>query len=143
MFQCIWCQKEFEDAAKTRDHLKPRSLGGQGGTDNIRLACAPCNNERGILPSHHGNYKYIKSKIKKWRLRHPEAPDMFRWLSKMIRRYNLRSASIKKVLEKWVAIENERLGVSPSAKIPFVWKISCAVPSTPELSTCSQSVMSG
>lgn len=149
MFRCFWCQNEFPLEQKTRDHLIPKSCGGGGcQKDNIRDSCGKCNNERGILPGHHGNYRYILRKLSIWQENHPDAKTLYKWLQRVVSRYNNRSGEIQKLLEKWVALETERLGRSPSADIPFVWVIRwspspCVVQSTPVRSTPPRTVICG
>lgn len=141
--------------------MRPKALGGGPGKRNIRFACHACNNERGVLTSHHCYYKFIEDKVKRWKQQHPDAVTLFRWLARVIRRYNKRSIAVKPLYEKWVALELERLGESPSSKIKVVWEIplenfsacftqpeqlefnSCVVQSTPELSIRQPMVMSG
>ncbi len=40
-------RKKFPDDMATREHLKPRSIGGIHSQANIRVACNACNNGRG------------------------------------------------------------------------------------------------
>jgi len=44
---CYWCKKwiSFEEA--TIEHVQPRSLGGKNNKKNLKLACRPCNGNRG------------------------------------------------------------------------------------------------
>lgn len=34
----------------TRDHIRPKAHGGSDDPGNLRLACGPCNNQRGCGP---------------------------------------------------------------------------------------------
>ncbi len=45
--RCWWCRQTFALENMTRDHLIPRSKGGDPDWPNIVLACAPCNERRG------------------------------------------------------------------------------------------------
>jgi 5-methylcytosine-specific restriction endonuclease McrA len=44
---CCYCKRVFLIDELTIEHLVPLSLGGTNNTDNIALACAPCNHKRG------------------------------------------------------------------------------------------------
>jgi len=44
---CAICGQLFAPASMTRDHIIPRSKGGDW--DNIQLACAPCNERKGDM----------------------------------------------------------------------------------------------
>lgn len=44
---CCYCTKAFLVEYLTIEHIMPRSLGGTNDSENIALACAPCNQERG------------------------------------------------------------------------------------------------
>lgn len=44
---CWWCNTKLTLKTATVDHLIPLSRGGSNGTDNLVLACAPCNKARG------------------------------------------------------------------------------------------------
>jgi 5-methylcytosine-specific restriction endonuclease McrA len=44
---CYWCRQDFPPSQLTLDHFKPRSRGGLNAVENLRLACFPCNNQRG------------------------------------------------------------------------------------------------
>jgi len=53
-WRCCWCgHKMCEEPGRrdsvTREHVTPRSLGGNDGYGNIAAACARCNRKRGIL----------------------------------------------------------------------------------------------
>lgn len=45
--QCWWCQRALPAKKLTLDHLLPQSKGGSHSLENLRLACVPCNSERG------------------------------------------------------------------------------------------------
>jgi hypothetical protein len=115
-FVCLWCQKEFPWEERTKEHLVPQSIGGKTNVENIKFACRCCNNERGRLTSHYGNYRYLMNKIRK-------RPNINHRLQKWIRRYNTRAIKIKELFDYWVRLEINRLGYAPSLKIPFVWEI--------------------
>lgn len=122
MFHCIWCQKEFPDTEKTRDHLIPKCRGGGNGT-NLRDSCGPCNVDRGKLPDFYCSGKQIKRLIKNWCIRHPEETKLPPYMITTINRYNRRATKMKLLLLYWEQLEINRLGKSPSAKIPYLWEM--------------------
>jgi 5-methylcytosine-specific restriction endonuclease McrA len=44
---CFYCKKVFLVDQLTIEHLLPLTLGGTNVDNNIALACAPCNHEKG------------------------------------------------------------------------------------------------
>lgn len=46
-FKCCYCPKKLTLKTMTVEHIEPRSLGGSDEEDNLDIACAPCNEERG------------------------------------------------------------------------------------------------
>ncbi len=51
---CYWCGEELTIETATVDHLIPLGKGGSNGTDNLRLACDSCNQDRqDDLPHQH------------------------------------------------------------------------------------------
>lgn len=44
---CMYCGQRFERALLTRDHIHPRSRGGQDIWTNVVAACKPCNQRKG------------------------------------------------------------------------------------------------
>lgn len=44
---CYYCQEVFFVDELTIEHIQPLSLGGTNDKENIALACAPCNQQRG------------------------------------------------------------------------------------------------
>ena len=44
---CYYCNKAFLIDDLTIEHIKPLSFGGTSDIDNIELACAPCNRQKG------------------------------------------------------------------------------------------------
>jgi 5-methylcytosine-specific restriction endonuclease McrA len=44
---CLYCANNFTDSDLTRDHLVPRSRGGQDAWDNVVAACRRCNHHKG------------------------------------------------------------------------------------------------
>jgi 5-methylcytosine-specific restriction endonuclease McrA len=44
---CCHCCTHFTKGKLTLDHIVPRSQGGKYVLDNVALACADCNEERG------------------------------------------------------------------------------------------------
>ena len=62
MHPCCYCKKVFLVSNLTVEHIIPLSFGGSNHRENIDLACAPCNQQRGreswflkrqILQSHY------------------------------------------------------------------------------------------
>lgn len=45
--RCCWCKTRLTLTTATLEHLKPLSKGGTNEMWNLRLACDPCNQERG------------------------------------------------------------------------------------------------
>lgn len=45
---CVYCGAEFHWMALTKDHVLPKSRGGQHG-NNLAPACRPCNAAKGRL----------------------------------------------------------------------------------------------
>lgn len=48
--QCHYCEILLDDENRTIDHVVPASENGGNGSDNLVLACEPCNNARGNMP---------------------------------------------------------------------------------------------
>lgn len=44
---CWWCEKHLPANELTLDHLRPKSKGGSNSLENLRLACRPCNLNKG------------------------------------------------------------------------------------------------
>lgn len=44
---CYYCKKVFMIKNLTIEHITPLSFGGSNEDNNITVACAPCNQERG------------------------------------------------------------------------------------------------
>lgn len=51
-FTCAYCGKRFARHDLTRDHIKPRSAGGEDVWMNCVAACFRCNNAKGSTPVH-------------------------------------------------------------------------------------------
>lgn len=47
--RCWICGRRLTMITATLDHVIPRSKGGTNALRNLRLACSPCNSERGNL----------------------------------------------------------------------------------------------
>lgn len=45
--RCYWCKCAIDESSATIDHLVPLSRGGSNASDNLVLACKPCNQRRG------------------------------------------------------------------------------------------------
>ena len=50
-YTCQYCQEKFHGDDLTKDHVKPRSLGGKPNWENIVSCCSPCNHRRGNAES--------------------------------------------------------------------------------------------
>lgn len=44
---CVFCKRDLAWKEITLDHIKPLSMGGGSGLDNLQIACGPCNNAKG------------------------------------------------------------------------------------------------
>ena len=44
---CLYCAGHFQDTELTRDHVQPRSRGGEDTWDNVVAACKRCNHQKG------------------------------------------------------------------------------------------------
>ena len=44
---CCWCGKKLDEATATLEHIIPHARGGGHETENLTLACEPCNSARG------------------------------------------------------------------------------------------------
>ncbi len=44
---CLYCGRDFQRAALTRDHVQPVSKGGQDTWENVVSACLHCNSRKG------------------------------------------------------------------------------------------------
>lgn len=44
---CAYCGEEFPNAKLSRDHVVPRSMGGQDKWENVVTACKSCNHRKG------------------------------------------------------------------------------------------------
>jgi 5-methylcytosine-specific restriction endonuclease McrA len=49
-FKCCYCSKKLTLKTMTVEHIEPRSFGGSDDEDNLDIACAQCNEERGNKP---------------------------------------------------------------------------------------------
>jgi 5-methylcytosine-specific restriction endonuclease McrA len=45
-FRCGYCGKKFPQRQLTRDHVVPKSKGGQTTPENLAASCKPCNNRK-------------------------------------------------------------------------------------------------
>lgn len=75
---CYWCGRRVRYGMgshnlpnqATREHLKPRSLGGRNGKDNIVVACRQCNTDRGReetwIPHHEQLNREIRPDLVQW-----------------------------------------------------------------------------
>lgn len=48
MSHCFWCRKRLWKSQKTKEHIRPKAIGGGKGFP-VYIACSPCNNERGVV----------------------------------------------------------------------------------------------
>ncbi len=49
---CLYCAGSYSDAELTRDHVVPRSRGGEDRWDNVVAACRRCNHHKGSRSPH-------------------------------------------------------------------------------------------
>lgn len=49
---CLYCGRVFAPTLLTRDHVVPRSRGGEDGWDNVVAACKRCNHHKGSRLPH-------------------------------------------------------------------------------------------
>lgn len=47
MKECRWCKAPLDEKTATVDHVIPLSRGGLNNSNNLVLACEPCNRRRG------------------------------------------------------------------------------------------------
>ncbi len=45
--RCYYCGTELSPEEMTTDHAKPKSKGGSGHVENLRVACHECNGLKG------------------------------------------------------------------------------------------------
>jgi hypothetical protein len=89
---------------RTKEHLVPKCL-KKRVLNNIKYACGPCNNERGIIPNFYlGQLKIIKKMESLF--------DFPEKLEKEIEHFNKNAIQMKIWMDKWEEIEISRLGWS-------------------------------
>jgi len=76
-FMCFYCWEPLSHIAATADHLIARARRGKTTYDNIRAACARCNNLKGTL--HWREFMRLIERADMW-----DAPEF--WLIKAERR---------------------------------------------------------
>lgn len=102
---CFWCGNR--ETRLTRDHIIPKAIGGLDGFENIVWACEKCNNERGTVLTYHYLMKRLIAK-KKTRTNQE-------YVTRLIKRYNDITYPIAvRLRNKWIEIEYEKLGHSPT-----------------------------
>lgn len=98
--KCIHCQSPLWVDAKGRpgpgvtlEHIVPTSLGGGNGCDNLALACARCNQQKGsrldVLGLHHPRLRAVVETLqarrrRRWRAPPPQlqlSPAALAWLA--------------------------------------------------------------
>ena len=59
---CWYCGKEMESTLLTKDHVFPRSKGGDNNIDNIIMVCKSCNSSKGKMDL----FKWYAEVRKEW-----------------------------------------------------------------------------
>lgn len=95
---CFWCVRV---RPLTRDHVLPKACGGRD-TDNIVMACRPCN---------HSRAKLVDFGILALAARDGRMTD------RAVRRLWRGYAAIVTLQQRWVATETDKWGRSPSKNI--------------------------
>jgi len=101
---CFWCDKLLSKHQLTKDHVVPLGLGGSDKQENVVKACNLCNNERGRIVG----YFYFLREFRKNK-DHNKFNNMEQYCNKLPQMLELQ--------KKWVDIEKEKWGKSPSAKM--------------------------
>jgi hypothetical protein len=94
---CFWCRRQTR---LTDDHLRPKAFGGSDRYTNLVRACRACNAARGLIT---GAY------IQVYRA-HAQNEKTKKAAAKAL-------AKLKPEIDKWVALETELLGWSPTAEL--------------------------
>lgn len=74
---CMYCGKRFSVRALTRDHVLPRSRGGEDTWTNVTTACLACNGRKGNRTPEEAGMALLAV---------PYAPDFLAWLKLCNRR---------------------------------------------------------
>lgn len=99
---CFWCDAV---ASLTRDHVVPIGAGGPKHGANVVPACRVCQRERAALVSQYAVARDLRTAAPKLSEKH-----LRRRVAKQRRKQDLK----RSLLAKWVALETERWGSSPS-----------------------------
>lgn len=92
-FICKYCNKGFERADLTIDHVHPKSMGGKTTWENVVAACLPCNCKRGhkkeILPSrmpYKPTFMELENKARNRQItvKHPSWEIYLQWDPKLV-----------------------------------------------------------
>jgi hypothetical protein len=75
--KCFYCRLAMHRGSATIEHLTPRSWGGSNFLDNLVLACAKCNENRG----HTDLISHVTSLPRLYNVTHSNAMDHARWAS--------------------------------------------------------------
>ncbi len=68
---CLYCGRRFAHAELTRDHVVPRSHGGDDVWENVASACGACNRRKGPRTPEESGMRLLAV---------PYAPDLAEWL---------------------------------------------------------------
>jgi 5-methylcytosine-specific restriction endonuclease McrA len=101
--KCFWCDVP---ARLTRDHVVPLGAGGSHRFTNVVPACEACQRERNEI-------MHLYTAAKKLRRDSGKEYD----LAKSIEKARRRQEKLQELIQKWVAIETERWGWSPSGSL--------------------------
>jgi 5-methylcytosine-specific restriction endonuclease McrA len=63
-FICQYCGKICDTTELTKDHIIPKSLGGDSSWDNCVTCCYDCNNKKGCRTPEQAKMKLLKKPVK-------------------------------------------------------------------------------
>lgn len=104
---CFWCGRI--DPPFNNDHVLPQFAGGTWDADNIVDSCPPCNYERGQIT----DYRAKIQTAHRWIRRNYSDDRVGPLIAYLLRTHHF----VLMLQRKWAAVETERLGRSPSAKM--------------------------
>lgn len=96
MSKCFWCRKKLWKSQKTKEHIRPKAIGGTKGFP-VYVACKSCNSDRGAA------YGVVLQSADV--VREPE-----RQMVRVARSWKRKGLFIK--FHKWRQLELDRLGYS-------------------------------
>ena len=113
---CFWC--DCSAWHLTRDHVVPVGFGGPKGEENIVPACWKCQQERQRLLCLHRDAGKLRNDAVRSRDLNGiwEAFDGF---IRSVRRQQRMQEQFRELIERWIWLETERWGESPTAMFDF------------------------